>query len=182
MHEYTTSERVVVKKSVKFLLLVTLLGLIVSMILMPVILHTSMHYTVLVCSIGFIYTWLIIGICNILPSLIRNNKLILHIDDKMIVRQCGNKESIILWDDVESMSIYKDSAENPISIKLCGNAKKIVMVYGYDEINQILDLIQENIPDDVKLKIWPLNTKALCVLLLIDIIIGSAVFSVIKTI
>ena len=156
MYKYEVLESILIEKTNKSTLIFLLLGMPVMVGFASIVFNISIRYALLICTVAFLYYWLVIWISN-LQSTKKLSKIKLLIDDEKIERQDGKKEIILPWGKIMKVKILESETGNPIRIKLYGNNKMVI--YGFGEMINILDLIKEKISENVivQTKRWPLN-------------------------
>ena len=70
------------------------------------------------------------------------------LDDK-IIKQCGKKEQIALWSDMVRVKIKENVKGGVENIKLFHKKNKKILLFGFNDMDKIAELIGENVNENV---------------------------------
>jgi hypothetical protein len=139
-----------IKKRQRVLLIVFLTCLPCAFLV--VLLATNAKIGILI--IAFTFTTILSLIILVVQTSTMNRSMRVmkvRVDDDKIIKQFDKGEQILLFADIVSVKLVKNSQGIYINIILSGKNKKTVHLSGFDRMQEIVELIREKISGDVNI-------------------------------
>jgi len=158
MNEYAILESALVKKANRTALMLYVLTLPVTIVCAAIVLKITFQYAFVLSSVVLVFLWLLLNLCY-WRKVKSPVSITTRIDDDQIIHQCGKKKKNFLWKNITTVKVTENKTGIPVRIRLYGNSKQIMCLYGFHEMRNIADLILERIQDGVSVRIgrWHLN-------------------------
>ncbi len=146
MEEFTFSESRI--KRLNKLLFEFLVSGVVVIFGLSLILSKFNLIESLVCT-GILYCFIAVFLVVRLPrDSKRQQAFKVILNEKEIVKH-SDKEKAFRWEDITGIKVVKDVKGGIWSVKLWNKGKNTLSLYGFNEMERILNLIRERVPDKV---------------------------------
>ena len=158
MREFDFSEKIIREERRRLLVIFCFLALFIVIFALYI---SNFRIEEALIAVGI--TLLVVGIIFSVEIPLINRRLrklkVLIYEDKL-VKQCGKKQKVLLWDDIARMKVIEKKNGNVAIIRLYPKKSGVTMhLYGFREIEELAELIKERTLGKVMLqeKCWKIN-------------------------